>query len=107
MCCIVVTVVALKISVPKFMMRDAMDQNSSCAQQQSLFPSEVLGLYDDKTKELRKVSLEDSAHFIGVGLGECFCHPLHSEQQHSHIPDSCSDSFQTRKHLLVPFSSSL
>lgn len=62
-----------------------MDQNSSCAQQQSLFPSEVLGLYDDKTKELRKVSLEDGAHFIGVGLGECFSHPLHSEQQHSHI----------------------
>lgn len=57
------------------------------AQQQSLFPSQVLGLYNDKTKELRKVSLEDSAHFIGVGLGECLLHLLHSEQQHSKIPD--------------------
>lgn len=38
--------------------------------------------------EQGKVSLEDSAHFIGVGLGECFHHLLHSEQQHSQIPDS-------------------
>lgn len=38
--------------------------------------------------EQGKVSLEDSAHFIGVGLGECFHHLLHSEQQHSKIPDS-------------------